>query len=49
VILFALVITQLRKGTAAWHARLQDVFSKATAAYMLWPVLLILFLPLIFR
>jgi hypothetical protein len=49
VILLALVISQLRKGMAAWHTRLQEIFSKATIAYMFWSVLLILFLPLIFR
>jgi hypothetical protein len=49
VILGALIVTQLRKGTAGWEARLHEVFSKATGAYLVWSVLLVLLLPLIFR
>ncbi len=49
VILFAAVITLLRKGLASWHDRLQGVFSRATTAYLGWTLLLIVFLPLIFR
>jgi hypothetical protein len=49
IILGALAGMQLRKGTAAWNERLQRVFSKATTAYLVWSVILILVLPLIFR
>ena len=49
VILFALIFTQLRKGFSGWHERLQKVFSKATIAYLVWSIFLILVLPLIFR
>ena len=49
VILAALVISQLRKSLAGWHERLQTVFSKATTAYLVWSVLLIILLPLIFK
>jgi hypothetical protein len=49
VILFALAFTQLRRGFDGWHIRLQVVFSKATTAYLVWSILLILGLPLIFR
>jgi hypothetical protein len=49
VILFALVVTQLRKGFAGWQERLQGVFSRATTAYLVWSILLIVFLPLAFR
>jgi hypothetical protein len=49
VILVALIITQFRKSASGWHERLQSVFSKATAAYLVWSVLLILLLPLFFR
>jgi hypothetical protein len=48
-ILAALINTQFWKGDSKWHERLQIVFSKATAAYLIWSVLLILGLPLIFR
>ncbi len=49
VILFAVIITQLRKGVASWNNRLQGVFSRATTAYLAWTLLLVVFLPLIFR
>jgi uncharacterized membrane protein len=49
VILIALVVTQLRKSLLSWHERLQNVFSKATTAYLIWSLLLIVLLPLIFR
>jgi len=49
VILASLVISQLRKGFAGWHDRLQNVFSRAAGAYLVWSILLVLGLPLIFR
>lgn len=49
VILVALVVSQLRKGIDGWHERLQAIFSKATTAYLVWSLLLIVLLPLIFR
>ncbi len=49
VLLFAVVISQLRKGMALWHERLQHVFSRASTAYLVWSVLLIVGLPLLFR
>lgn len=48
-ILVSLILTQLRKGIAGWHERLQIVFSKATTAYLVWSIFLVLALPLIFR
>jgi hypothetical protein len=48
-ILPALLITQRRKGAVDWSIRLQYVFSRATTAYLVWSVFLIVFLPLIFR
>lgn len=49
IILIALIVTQLKKGFVGWHERLQNVFSKATTAYLIWSLLLIVVLPLIFR
>ena len=49
IILVALVITQLRKSATAWHERLQNVFSRATTAYLVWSVLLVVLLPIIFK
>ncbi len=49
VIPVALVVSQLRKGFEGWHERLRMVFSKATTAYLVWSVLLIILLPLIFK
>jgi len=49
VILFALFLTQLRKDSSDWHKRFQKVFSKATIAYLVWSIFLIVALPLIFR
>jgi len=49
VILFALIFTQLRKGFSGWHERLQKVFSKATIAYLVWSIFLVVVLPMIFR
>jgi hypothetical protein len=48
-ILGFMLYTQFTKGIPGWHARLQNIFSKATAAYLIWSVFLILALPLIFR
>ncbi len=49
VILAALVGSQLHDKATPWHERLQHVFSKATNAYLLWSIFLLLALPLIFR
>lgn len=49
IILAALAVTQLRKGTSAWNERLQMLYSKATTAYLAWSVIMIIVLPLIFR
>jgi hypothetical protein len=49
IILVALVVTQLRKSATVWHERLQNVFSKATTAYLVWSLLLVVLLPLIFK
>ena len=48
-ILCAMIYTQFRKLSAPWHERLQNVFSKATTAYLVWSVFLILALPILFR
>jgi hypothetical protein len=48
-ILLALAVSQLRKGLAEWNIHMQNIFSRATTAYLVWTVLLILVLPLIFR
>jgi uncharacterized membrane protein len=48
-ILAVMIYTQFAKGIAGWHERLQNVFSKATTAYLVWSIFLILALPLIFR
>lgn len=48
-ILVALLVSQFRKGINGWHERLQGIFSKATTAYLVWSLLLIVLLPLIFR
>ena len=49
VILVGLLISQFRRGSIIWHERLQNIFSKATTAYLVWSILLIALLPLIFR
>ena len=48
-ILGAVIYTQFARSSSAWHERLQNVFSKATTAYLIWSVFLILALPLIFK
>lgn len=48
-ILAFMLYTQFAKGIAVWYERLQKVFSKATAAYLVWSVFLVIALPLIFR
>jgi hypothetical protein len=48
-ILGFLIYTQFRKQESPWYERLQNVFSKATTAYLIWSIFLILALPLIFR
>ena len=49
VIFGALIFTQLRKGMDGWHERLQIVFSKTVTAYLVWSLLLVIFLPILFR
>jgi uncharacterized membrane protein len=49
IILSALIFSQSGKNITAWHERLQRVFSKATTAYLIWSIILIVFLPLLFR
>jgi hypothetical protein len=49
VILFALILTQPRKNLSGWNEHIQKVFSKATIAYFIWSIFLIVVLPLIFR
>jgi hypothetical protein len=48
-ILGFMIYTQFRKQESPWHERLQNVFSKATTAYLVWSIFLVLALPLIFR
>lgn len=48
-ILAVMIYTQFSKGEAAWHERLQNVFSKATNAYLVWSLFLVVALPLIFK
>jgi hypothetical protein len=48
-ILGFMIYTQFTKGIAGWHERLQIVFGKATTAYLIWSIILILALPLIFH
>ena len=48
-ILGVMIYTQLTAGLAGWHTRVQKIFSKATTAYLIWSIFLILALPLIFR
>ena len=48
-ILITLLASQVRKPGPAWHERLQGVFSKATTAYLVWIVILVLLLPIIFK
>jgi hypothetical protein len=49
-ILGVLIYTQLAKGISSpWHERIQKVFSRATTAYLVWSIFLIVALPLIFR
>jgi uncharacterized membrane protein len=48
-ILGVMIYTQFSKLISPWHERLQKVFSKATGAYLVWSVFLILVLPWIFK
>lgn len=48
-ILGFMIYTQSTKVITGWHERLQNVFSQATTAYLIWSIFLILALPLIFR
>ncbi len=48
-ILGFMIYTQFSKQASPWHERLQNVFSKATTAYLVWSIFLVLALPLIFR
>ncbi|MGF1506440.1 MAG: hypothetical protein ACFB51_15105 [Anaerolineae bacterium] len=47
-ILLALIITQIGKGEAGWIDRIQEVFSRATNAYIAWGIFLVVGLPIIF-
>ncbi len=49
VILAFMIYTQFRKQESPWHERLQNVFSRATSAYLVWSIFLVLALPLIYR
>ncbi len=49
VILGFVIYTQFKQQSPAWHERLQNGFSKATTAYLIWSIFLVLALPLIFR
>ena len=49
IILSAIILTQPRKSLSGWNECLQKVFSKATTAYLVWSIFLIVVLPLIFR
>lgn len=49
VTLGALLAGQMRKSSLPWNERMQAVFSKATGAYLVWTIVLIVILPLIFR
>jgi hypothetical protein len=48
-ILGAILVTQVRRGLEGWAERLQKVFSRATVAYVIWDIFLIIALPLLFR
>jgi hypothetical protein len=48
-ILGFMIYTQFTEQAPPWHERLQNVFSKATTAYLIWSIFLVLALPLIFR
>ena len=49
VILGFMIYTQFSQQSAPWHERIQNVFSRATTAYLIWSLFLVLALPLIFR
>ena len=48
-ILGALVVTQLRGGMQGWAERLQIIFSRATLAYVLWALFVLIATPILFR
>ncbi|MBN2145958.1 MAG: hypothetical protein JW726_01175 [Anaerolineales bacterium] len=48
-ILAAILYTQLRGGFEGWAERIQAVFSKATTAYLVWTIFLIVAIPLLFH
>jgi hypothetical protein len=48
-ILGFMIYTQFQQQASPWHERLQNVFSRATTAYLVWSIFLVLALPLIFR
>lgn len=47
-ILFWLIYRQLKDGHERWIASLQSVFSKATNAYLVWSLFLVIIVPLLF-
>ncbi|MBN1920687.1 MAG: hypothetical protein JW892_05545 [Anaerolineae bacterium] len=47
-ILAALLVTQLRKGRERWIEALHAVFSRATNAYLVWGLFLLVALPILF-
>lgn len=47
-ILLAMLVTQVRKGFEGWIERLQAVFSRATNAYAVWGLFLLVALPILF-
>lgn len=48
-ILGAVVITLLRGGLQGWAERLHTVFSRATLAYVIWTLFVLIVTPLLFR
>jgi hypothetical protein len=48
-LLIGLVYTQLKRGAAAWIASLQSVFSAGAVVYTVWTILLLVFIPWLFR
>ena len=43
-----MLVTQVRKGFEGWIERLQAVFSRATNAYAVWGLFLLVALPILF-
>ena len=47
-ILFWLIYKQIKGGREKWIDSLQSVFSRATNAYLIWGLFLLVFVPLLF-